>query len=99
MEINPTIFKSYDIRGIYPSQLNEKIAYRIGQVFIEHTKAKRVAIGRDCRLSSPSLFKALSKGIIDRGADVYNIGSSNRVLIFYCRKLWLWRRDYDNCFA
>jgi len=91
MEINPTIFKSYDIRGIYPSQLNEKIAYRIGQVFIEHTKAKRVAIGRDCRLSSPSLFKALSKGIIDRGADVYNIGEVPTECLYFT----VGNYDYD----
>jgi len=74
MKINSNIFRSYDIRGIYPQELNEEIAYKIGQTFVEYTKAGEVAVGRDCRLSSPSLFKALINGIIDRGVNVYNLG-------------------------
>ncbi len=74
MKINPSIFKSYDIRGIYPEDLNKETAYKIGRSFIEYTKAKNVAVGRDARLSSPDLFEALTKGIITQGSDVYNIG-------------------------
>jgi len=73
-EINLSIFRSYDIRGIYPSELDEKSAYKIGRAFVLFTKAKKVVVGRDMRLSSPVLFKALIKGIIDQGADVYDIG-------------------------
>jgi len=73
MKINPSIFRSYDIRGVYPEQLDEKIAYRIGKSFVELIKAKRVVVGRDARLSSFSLFKALSNGITDYGASVYNL--------------------------
>ena len=73
-KINPNIFKTYDIRGIYPDELNEEIAYRIGKTFISYTGAKKVAVGRDTRLSSPQLFRALSKGIVERGADVFDIG-------------------------
>ncbi len=74
MKVNLSIFKSYDIRGIYPIELNKETAYKIGQAFIEYTKAKNVVVGRDMRLSSPALFKALTKGIIAQGADVFNIG-------------------------
>ena len=74
VKINPSIFKAYDIRGIYPDELNEEIARKIGQTFVEYTGAKKVVVGRDTRLSSPQLFKALSKGIVERGADVFDIG-------------------------
>jgi len=74
MKINFNIFRSYDIRGIYPQELDEEAAFKIGQGFIKYTKAKNVAIGRDCRISSPSLFIAISKGIIARGANVYDLG-------------------------
>lgn len=74
MEINPSIFKSRDIRGIYPEELNEDAALKIGQAFVRHTKAKNVVVGRDMRLSSPVLSDAIIKGIIDQGANVYNLG-------------------------
>ena len=74
MKINPSIFKSRDIRGIYPKDLNEEVGYKIGQAFVEHVKAKEVVVAQDMRLSSPALFEALVKGITAQGADVYNIG-------------------------
>lgn len=73
-KINPGIFKSYDIRGIYPSELNEETAFHIGRAFVKNTGAKNVAVGRDARLSSLSIFKALSQGILSQGAKVYDIG-------------------------
>jgi phosphomannomutase len=73
MEINQSIFKSYDIRGIYPSELNEDVAFEIGRAFVRQTAAKKVVIGRDARLASPALFKALIKGVIDQGANAYDI--------------------------
>lgn len=69
-----SIFKSYDIRGIYPSEINEGVAFDIGRAFIKYTGAKNVAVGRDARISSPMLFEALVKGIIDQGAVVSDIG-------------------------
>ncbi len=74
MKVNLSIFKSRDIRGIYPKDLNEEVSFKIGQAFAEHVKAKKVVVGQDMRLSSPVLFEALSKGITAQGADVYNIG-------------------------
>ncbi|MEK7562173.1 MAG: phosphomannomutase/phosphoglucomutase [Patescibacteria group bacterium] len=69
-----SIFKSYDIRGIYPKELDKKIAFKIGQAFIEITGAKKVAVARDARLSGEELLKALTDGIMASGADVFDVG-------------------------
>ncbi|MBT5022275.1 phosphomannomutase/phosphoglucomutase [Candidatus Woesearchaeota archaeon] len=78
-----TIFKAYDIRGIYPTQINEEIIYKIGRAFVLFLKCKEVVIGRDARESSPSLFKALSKGITDQGANVIEIGLSTSPMLYF----------------
>jgi len=78
-----SIFKAYDIRGIYPEQLNEEIAYKIGRAFVEFLKCKNVVIGRDMRLSSDSLFEALADGITDQGADVIDIGLSTTPMLYF----------------
>ena len=83
MKINPSIFKSYDIRGIYPAELNEEAAYKIGQAFVEYTKAKKVAVGQDMRLSSPALFEAITKGITDMGVDILNIGEVPTECVYF----------------
>jgi len=78
--MNLKIIKTYDIRGVYPKDINEKDAFLIGRSFASFlsskTKKKRPAIvvGRDGRISSPSLFKEAKRGIIGGGADVYDIG-------------------------
>ncbi|MDO8530039.1 MAG: phosphomannomutase/phosphoglucomutase [bacterium] len=81
--INKAIFKSYDIRGIYPTELNKEAAYQIGKAFIAFTGAKRVAIGHDARLSSPELHTALTEGIISQGADVYTIGQVPTECVYF----------------
>jgi len=78
-----SIFKAYDVRGIYPEQLNEDIAYKIGRAFVEFLKCKNVVIGRDMRLSSGLLFKALAEGITDQGADVIDIGLSTTPMLYF----------------
>ncbi len=75
MQINPSIFKAYDIRGIYPRDLNEEAAYLVGRATVDITGAKTVVIGRDVRASSNSLFLALAKGVMEQGADVVDIGT------------------------
>jgi len=72
--INPSIFKAYDIRGIYPDDLNEEIAYRVGRALVIFTGAKTVVVGRDMRLSSVPLVREVIQGITDQGADVVDIG-------------------------
>ena len=54
MQINPSIFKAYDVRGLYPGELNEETAHAIGRGFAAYLKAGTVAVSRDMRLSSPS---------------------------------------------
>ncbi len=72
--INPHIFGAYDVRGIYPSELNEEVAYLFGRAFVLYLKPLQVAVGRDMRLSSPALAEALIRGITDQGADAIDLG-------------------------
>lgn len=76
------IFKAYDIRGIYGEQLNEDIAYKIGRAFAVYIGSK-IVVARDNRLSSDSLFEALTRGITDQGSDVYNIGLSTSPMFYF----------------
>lgn len=73
-KINEKIFQSYDVRGIYPKELSLEAAERIGRVFVKVTKATKVIVGRDMRLSGEELFDSLVKGITESGADVIDIG-------------------------
>ncbi|PIU33362.1 phosphomannomutase [Candidatus Woesebacteria bacterium CG_4_10_14_0_2_um_filter_39_14] len=75
MTINPSIFKAYDIRGVYPTDLNEELAYRIAQAYVQYAQPKgKVAVGMDVRLSSPKLKEAVIKGLTDAGIDIVDIG-------------------------
>jgi phosphomannomutase len=71
------IFKAYDIRGIYPTEINTDTAYAIGRAYITFTGAKKVVIGRDMRPHSQQLFEGISRGITDQGADVIDLGLSS----------------------
>jgi len=83
-KINPNIFRAYDIRGIYPTEINEKIVYLIGRVFVQ-LLAKgpnlNIVIGRDNRLSSQTLSESLIKGILDQGGNVTDIGISTTPML------------------
>src|SRR4051812_19930422 len=72
--LNPEIFKAYDIRGVYPDEVNEDAARAIGIAFVAYLKAKRIALGRDMRLSSPALAAAFIDGATSQGADVVDYG-------------------------
>jgi phosphomannomutase len=90
MNLNPSIFKAYDIRGIYPTDLDEKVAYRVGRAFAVLLEARRVIVGRDMRLSGPSLMAAVMRGLTDEGADVVDIGMvSTDQYYFACATLGL----------
>jgi len=69
-----SIFKAYDIRGIYPNELNEESAKKIGIAYADFLGGKAIIIGRDMRLSSDSLFLSLAEGITQQGIDVIDIG-------------------------
>jgi phosphomannomutase len=72
--LNPAIFKAYDVRGVVPGELNGDVARLIGRGFAEYLKPKKVAVGRDMRLSSPEIHEGLIKGLIGQGADVVDVG-------------------------
>ena len=81
--IEPGIFKAYDIRGLYPSQLHAELARRIGRAFVDYLGARRVAVGRDCRLSSPELAAAFVEGARSQGAEVTDIGVVGTDMLYY----------------
>jgi phosphomannomutase len=83
MQVNPGIFKAYDIRGIYPDDLNEPVGYAIGRAFAALLKVDKVVVGRDMRLSSPQMFEAVATGLMDQGADVLNIGMVSTDQYYY----------------
>jgi len=85
------IFKAYDIRGLYPEELNEDGAYAIGRALVVHTGARKVAVGMDMRESSPSLRNALTRGITDQGADVVDIGLVSTPMTYFAS----WNLDVD----
>jgi phosphomannomutase len=69
-----TSFKAYDLRGRIPTELNTEIAYRVGRGYAAFLAPKRVCVGRDIRLSSAELASALTRGLLDSGVDVVDIG-------------------------
>ncbi len=76
-------FKAYDLRGRIPDELNEDVAYRVGRAYAEFVKPKKVIVGRDIRLSSEELGKALEQGLLDSGVDVYDIGLCGTEVVYY----------------
>lgn len=77
-------FKTYDIRGIYPSEINENLFYKIG-LSIKKLKIKEIVVGRDARLSSDSLFNSYTKGLIEAGVKVIDLGViTSPMLSYYC---------------
>jgi len=76
-------FGAYDIRGIYPETINEKIAYRIGRFFPTLFAAKKVVVGNDIRLSGPALKEALINGLKESGCDVIDIGQCGTEIIYF----------------
>ncbi len=81
--VNPEIFKAYDIRATYPDQIDEAIARDIGRGFIAYLEAKRIAVSRDMRISSPSLAAAFIEGATMQGADVVDYGLAGTDMLYY----------------
>ncbi|MFH1193825.1 MAG: phosphomannomutase/phosphoglucomutase [bacterium] len=81
--MNPSIFKAYDIRGVYPQELDEKSAYAIGRAFVKFLRAKTILVGQDSRPSSPALLKALTRGITEAGADVVLAGALTTPMFYF----------------
>lgn len=77
------IFKAYDIRGIYPTEIDEDAVYKIGRAIVEELDAKVLAIGRDARESGPSLHTALTNGITDAGCDVVDLDMITTPMLYF----------------
>jgi len=83
MKLNPDIFKAYDVRGVYPCEINEEAARAIGAAFVDYLKAKRIAVSRDMRLSSPSLGEAFIDGALSQGCDVVDYGMMATDMLYF----------------
>jgi len=81
--IDPTIFKAYDIRGLVPEQLHPEVARRVGRAFALYLGAGRIAVGRDCRLSSPDLSRAFIEGVRSQGAAVVDVGVVGTDVLYF----------------
>jgi phosphomannomutase len=81
--VDPAVFKAYDVRGLYQSQLDEDGAYRIGRAYVEHFEPRTVAVGRDMRVSSPSMAAAAIEGVADGGADVLDLGLVGTEMVYF----------------
>lgn len=82
-KIDTGIFKAYDIRGTYPDQVDEDIAYKVGRAFVAFLGEPKVLVGRDMRLSGPQLSAAFIDGASDQGADVVYIGLCSTDMLYY----------------
>jgi phosphomannomutase len=89
--IDPSIFKAYDVRGIYPTQIDGEIARRIGRAFVDYLGARRIAVGRDVRLSSPEVAGGFIAGARSQGAEVVDLGVVGTDMMYY----YVARHDLD----
>jgi phosphomannomutase len=81
--LDSKVFKAYDVRGIHPTELDEKGAYAIGRAYVEHFEPRRIAVGRDMRLSAPAMAHSTIEGAVDGGADVVDIGLVGTEMLYF----------------
>jgi phosphomannomutase len=81
--LDPKVFKAYDVRGIYPDELDEAGAEAIGRAYVEHFEPRRIAVGRDMRLSSPAMQGAVMRGAATAGADVLDLGLVGTEMVYF----------------
>ncbi len=81
--LDPKVFKAYDVRGLYPDELDEDGAYAIGRAFVEQFGPSRIAVGRDMRLSSPTMAHAVIDGASAAGAEVLDIGLVGTEMVYF----------------
>jgi phosphomannomutase len=81
--LDPKVFKAYDVRGIYPDELDEAGAYAIGRAYVEEFEPRRIAVGRDMRLSSPAMAAAVMRGAAESGADVVDLGLVGTEMVYF----------------
>ncbi len=81
--LDPKVFKAYDVRGIYPEELDEEGAEAIGRAYVEHFEPRRIAVGRDMRLSSPQMHAAVMRGAAAAGAEVLDLGMVGTEMVYF----------------
>jgi phosphomannomutase len=81
--LDPSVFKAYDVRGLYPAELDEEGARAIGRAYVEQFSPTRIAVGRDMRLSSPTMAAALIEGAAGAGAEVLDIGLVGTEMVYF----------------
>ncbi|MBQ3540729.1 MAG: phosphomannomutase [Phascolarctobacterium sp.] len=83
MEVTNKGFKAYDVRGVYPTEVNEELAYRVGRIFSAMFAAETVVVGHDIRLSGRALVDALTEGLRHGGTKVIDIGQCGTEMIYF----------------
>jgi phosphomannomutase len=81
--LDPKVFKAYDVRGIYPEDLDEEGAYAIGRGYVRQFEPRRMAVGRDMRQSAPQMAEALIRGAADEGAEVLDLGMIGTEMLYF----------------
>jgi phosphomannomutase len=81
--LEPKVFKAYDVRGIYPDDLDEAGAHAIGRAYVEEFEPRQIAVGRDMRVSSPSMADAVMRGADEAGANVVDVGLVGTEMLYY----------------
>ena len=84
--ISPSIFRAYDVRGLYPTEMNADAARRIANALVRFLKAKVIIVGEDGRTSSSELRQAVCAGVTAAGADVWYIGQCTTPMFYFASK-------------
>jgi phosphomannomutase len=81
--LDPAVFKAYDVRGIHGRDLDEEGAYAIGRAYVEEFEPRRIAVGRDMRVSAPAIARAVIDGAADGGSDVLDVGMVGTEMVYF----------------
>ena len=81
--INPSVFKAYDVRGLYPSEVTEELFHQLGRAFVAYLGPGKYAVARDMRVSSPALTKAFIDGAVLQGGSIVDYGLVGTDQMYY----------------
>jgi phosphomannomutase len=81
--LDPKAFKAYDVRGLYPEEIDEEGALAIGRAYVDEFEPKAIAVGRDMRLSGPTIAAAVIEGAAGAGADVFDLGMVGTEMLYF----------------
>ena len=83
MALDPKVFKAYDVRGLYPSELDEVGAYAVGRAYVEEFEPRKIVVGRDMRITSPAMAEAVIRGASDAGSEVVDVGMIGTEMLYF----------------